>query len=385
MDERTNARFAIIVVAYNRPYETRRLIDSICYARYGDDNVDLIIDIDKGIKQEEIVEAIKNVNWNYGKFQIISRPERMGLRPHILECGKFTHQYDAIILLEDDLIVSPAFYEFAKAATEKYDSDNRIAQISLYTYSVNEFEARPFIPARSNSDVFAMQIVQSWGECWTKRMWEDFEKSDYYTATELPANPNLHKRVNSWGKNSWKKVFSNYISAHDLFVIYPYNSFTTNYSEAGEHCKRIVSDYQVCLEHEKRMYTLPELDACIRYDGFFERIFNPGEVTIDSLCIDIYGSKNGYEHKRYLASTKRLPYLVIKEYGLIRKPCEDNVRYKEPGKGIFIYDLTQKTDKLPEKNEEILINYDYGYFSWRRSFKHGLLGLRNSLREKMRR
>ncbi len=378
-------KFAIVIVAYNRPYETKRLLDSVCAADYYNDDVDLIVDIDKGMRQSEIKEVIQDICWTRGKYDIVMRPERMGLRAHIFACGGYTDSYDAVIVLEDDLIVAPSFYSFAKNACERYDSDHRISEISLYSYAVNEFEARPFLPAKNDSDVYAMQVVQSWGECWTKRMWEDFMRSQSYNKSDFPFNDNLHNRVNAWGKNSWKKVFANYLIESNTTVIYPYVSFTSNYSEAGEHCKHIVSDYQVTMqEGEKTEVCLPDLDDCIAYDQFFERIFKASASWNSEICLDLYGSKHRYDGYKLVASTKRLPFKVVNKFGLVRKPQEDNVIYSEPGEGIFLYDLAIHS-KLPADNEKFLIQYDFGYLSWRRSLKNAVFAIKEKITDKLKR
>ena len=45
---------AIVVVGYSRPLQTRRLLNSILLSDYGQDEVDLIISVDKGPLQAEV-------------------------------------------------------------------------------------------------------------------------------------------------------------------------------------------------------------------------------------------------------------------------------------------------------------------------------------------
>ena len=375
-------KFAIIVVAYNRPDETRRLVDSICRAEYDGDSVDLIVSIDKGKRQSEIENAVKSVTWCHGMYKILVHPERKGLRSHIFSCGSFTNIYDAVIVLEDDLVVSKSYYLFAKKASEYYNDDERVAQISLYSYAVNEFEARPFYPAHNDSDVYAMQVAQSWGECWTKRMWKRFQESTLYKLETFENNDNLHDRVNAWGKNSWKKVFSNYIVQSNTYVIYPYCSFTTNYSEAGEHCKHIVPDYHVVMmDSIKNSYRFLPLDECVTYDAFFERKFKNEILPYSDICIDIYGSKHKYDGFKYVATTKVLPYKIVATYGMILKPQENNVLCRESGNAIRVYDLGIH-DKMAKCNEEELLRFDYGYLPWKRSIKHGINGMITAIKSR---
>lgn len=377
-------RIAIIVVAYNRPEETYRLMNSICAAEYGSDIVDLIVDIDKGEKQDQIVAAINDILWTHGEYRIVTRQERMGLRPHVFACGSYTEKYDAVIVLEDDLIVAQSYYFFARKACERYKEDCRISQISLYSYAVNEFEARPFYPAKNDADVFAMQVVQSWGECWTKDMWNRFKASKYYFMDSIPDNPRLHDNINSW-KNSWKKVFFNYLVETDSWVIYPYCSLTSNYSNAGEHRNNEIPGFQVVIQSGLKMdYIMPDLEDCIQYDSFFERIICSGEYNHTECCLDLYGSKHYFGNAKFVASSKALPFRVLIEYGLTRKPHEENLVNKEPGKGILVYDLSQ-SDASPAIDKSIGVQYDLSYFSWKRALRFAYQGVKNAVYKRIRR
>lgn len=80
----------------------------------------------------------------------------------MLKCGEFTKEYDGLIVLEDDVFVAPSFYLYARACVEVY-SDDRIAGVSLYSFGVNYHNMLPFVPLRSESDVYLMQNAQSWG------------------------------------------------------------------------------------------------------------------------------------------------------------------------------------------------------------------------------
>lgn len=379
---------AVVVVAYSRPRETRRLIDSIVGGRFDGDTVDLILSIDKSTCQQEVCDACADVVWEHGEYKILMRPERMGLRPHILSCGELTEQYDGVIVLEDDLYVTPDFYRYAKAAMAYYGDDERVAQISLYAYGVNEFTSRPFYPAKTQHDVYAMQVTQSWGQCWSKKMWEAFKASQYYICPTITPRPQIPDNVNKWKETSWKKNFTNYIADSGKFVIYPYCSYTTNYTIAGEHCKADVSDYHVVMqEGEKNTFVFCPLEDCVKYDLFFER--KDMDVAIDlcqgkKVCIDLYGKKRYYEDADMLLSTSRLPYQVMGEYALAVKPHENNLKKPEPGKGIFLYDLKIKVDTLPADNRKHVVDFDIGCLHWKGTLRHGMRGALSAIKKRIK-
>ena len=369
---------AIVVVAYSRPKETRRLIESIIKGHFDGDNVDLIVSIDKSNCQKEVYDSCKDAEWLNGSYSVIMQEKRLGLRPHILKCGELTAKYDAIILLEDDLVVSPNFYRYTKNALDFYKNDDRIAQISLYSYAVNEFVSRPFSPEKNEYDVYAMRVTQSWGECWSRSMWNNFMASPYYRSSILDKRADLPSNVNNWKENSWKKNFTNYLADSGKYVIYPYYSFTTNYTIAGEHSKMEVPDYHVLMQmgdvHE---FKFCSLEDCIKYDLFFEREnlnLKIPELESKKYCLDLYGKKTEFGDADVLISTARKKYEVLGEYLLTRKPQEMNLVFPEYGVGIYVYNLKKETDKLPKTNKRNVIRYDVGFINWRSTLSHGIQG-----------
>ena len=110
------ADIAIVVVAYNRPHALNRLLSSIKQADYsGYSNIQLIISIDFSGNDDCFVLA-DSFEWEWGKKEIVRHPENLGLKKHILLCGDISEQHDGVIILEDDLFVSPAFYDYAQQA-----------------------------------------------------------------------------------------------------------------------------------------------------------------------------------------------------------------------------------------------------------------------------
>ena len=56
-------KVAVIAVGYNRPASMKRLLDSIIAAEYDGNELDLIISIDRGEKQAQIIDVAKSFEW----------------------------------------------------------------------------------------------------------------------------------------------------------------------------------------------------------------------------------------------------------------------------------------------------------------------------------
>lgn len=100
---------AIVTVAYNRVKSLSRLLNSLLCADI--DNAPLIISIDKS-NTNEVERYANDFIWPYGekKKKVITHKENLGLRKHILSIGQLLDYYDAVIVLEDDIIVAPGFF-----------------------------------------------------------------------------------------------------------------------------------------------------------------------------------------------------------------------------------------------------------------------------------
>jgi len=377
---------AIVAVGYNRVESMKMLVQSICEADYDGDTVDFVISVDKGKNQSEIVKAVETIEWKYGNKIIRAFPEKQGLRKHILQCGDLTEKYDAVVVLEDDLLVSKAFYKYVKNAIGFYDEDRRIGGISLYSYAANEFANKPFTPAYNGYDTFIMQVAQSWGQCWTQRMWQEFRMWEYSDCESLPEGIDVPACVYRWGATSWKKNYMAFLADQQKYFVYPYHSYTTNQTEIGTHNTFVTGDYQVILTKDQREWRFAPFDSAIQYDGYFERI--APELTDRSfvgkkVLFDLYGLRCRYEGADIVISHKRLPYCIISEIGLRYRPIEMNCFYLPQGKGLYVYDLHSPA-KAPVKsdNDYLMLEYFCINASWRVALQYAWFGFKRTVKRK---
>jgi len=285
-----NPTFAIVVPAYNRPHCLVRLLNSIAKANYTQ-SVDLIISVDDATTQFATVHEAKYFEWQFGNKHVIENAQHLGLKQHILQCGNIVNQYDAIILLEDDLMVSSSFFAYAYQAFTFYKDEDRVAGISLYNYHITESGFYPFYPKQDGSDVYFLQVASSWGQCWTKKQWTDFR-------TWLKENPELPEvgvipiYIKSWGINSWKKHFINYLILSDKYFVFPHFSLSTNFGDIGTNTDR-KGLFQTQLMEGERSFTFYRLaESKSIYDAWFEqKIFHFFSYNETNTTLDLYGEK----------------------------------------------------------------------------------------------
>lgn len=330
----------IVVVAYNRPDSLLRLLGSINRAKYPK-NVQLIISIDKSDTKE--VESIsKNFNWHHGKKEIILHKEHIGLKKHILFAGDLSVEFDGVIILEDDLYVSPCFYDYTCSAIEFYNNDCNIAGISLYSHSFNETAALPFTPLIDSSDVFFMQIPSSWGQCWTTHQWKQFRQwYELNMDKKITADTGIPPNVANWPKTSWKKYFLSYMVETNKFFLYPRFSLTTNFGEPGLHFPHKIHLVQVPLLSKNRPFAFKSLkNSFAIYDSFCEALpgiinhFQPHLKQYD-YSVDLYGVKTKHHIKSEYVLTCKQTTEPIYSFAMDLKPVESNIIYNIIGDDLF--------------------------------------------------
>lgn len=225
---------AIVVVGFNRPKSLSRLLNSLSLAEYSSDNIPLIVSIDHTDTESnaEVIEIAKSFEWEYGIKKVVQHTSNLGLEKHILECGDLTKEYGSIILLEDDLIVSPQFYNYAVQGIKFYDNKTDIAGLSLYAYEFEELGWYRFYPKQSGTNTYFMQWASSWGQAWSHEQWTGF--MDWYKDFSDFEGINIPSQVKGW-KNSWKKYFIAYLADQNKYFAFPYQSYTSMMDGLGTH------------------------------------------------------------------------------------------------------------------------------------------------------
>ena len=374
-------RSIIVLIGYNRPESLERLLQSVLAADFPeDDEIDLTVSLDHSNKENEIIECLKKYDWPHGEKKIRTQEKRMGLRSHVISCGELIADHDFLIMLEDDLVVAPGFYNYTRSAYAKYEAYENVIGISLYAPHTVLQNGRHFEPEYNGSDTYLCQMAQSWGQAWSKRMWTGFH--EWYMNNQTFAQP-LDMPDNAWGwdERSWLRYFMGYASSGENYLVYPYHSYSTNMNEVGENFAEKNSDCQTALSLKKQNFVMYDREQCVKYNAHLERkqdAYFDYSYNGEKVLMDLNGTYTKYGDYRYVVSTNRLDYRIIDSYGLNRRPQERNLIEKIPGNTIWLYDLSVKEKNTQKKNFVQVIRYDVKAISWTRLT---YLGLKEGLQE----
>lgn len=360
---------AIVVIAYNRSTSLERLLTSLSNANYSESNIPLIISIDFGEDNHEVLKLAQNFIWNFGSKKIIEHKENLGLRKHVIKCGDLSTVYHSIILLEDDLFVSPNFYSYTITALDFAKSNPFIAGISLYNHPTNVHTNEVFRPLDDGYDNYYFQFASSWGQAWTKEQWSQFKA--WYAENQI-VNPDnqIPKNVTNWSDKSWLKYFTIFLIKNNKYFLYPKVSLSTNFSDVGTHVGSDSTSYQTALsfaENYNAKFSTFEKSRSI-YDAFYEnmQLHKSLKVKVDDLCIDLYGYKPTTNRKFWLTSQIK-DFKILHAYGRSLKPIDANVIGNIKGSDIFLYDTSQQELNVYTNQNYRRISYSIGHLSIKNS------------------
>ena len=169
----------IAVFAFNRPAHVERLLRSLeCSPMLNDSPVRIYCDGPKLPEQEDsVIETRRIVAANTPPgAEIIERDENFGLaRSIITGVTELCAEHGRVIVLEDDLVLSPHALGFLNGALERYADVEKVMHVSAYMFPVKA----DLPPA------FFYREATCWGWATWARAWKHFEPDAGKLVTEI--------------------------------------------------------------------------------------------------------------------------------------------------------------------------------------------------------
>ena len=171
------SKIPVLIITFNRPEHTLKMLNALkiqqpplVYVFQDGPRVGNELDI---VKCQEVQNIIANViNWDchlIKKYSDINRGCREAIIYAISEVLKI---HESVIVIEDDIITSPAFYTYMVKALEFYKDRKTVYSISGHSHSPEKF----VIPSEYDYDVYVSPRLFNWG--WGT--WRDrWEKTDW--------------------------------------------------------------------------------------------------------------------------------------------------------------------------------------------------------------
>lgn len=160
----------IIVFTYNRLSHVKALIESLQQNELAKDS-QLFIFSDGGKKPEDIrkvseVRSFLHAIQGFHSVEINESETNRGLANSVIHgVTQVLQQYDKVIVLEDDLILSPYYLRFMNEALDVYEKDERVGTVNGHMLDLKGIK----------DETFFIHHIDSWGWGTWRRSWDLFE------------------------------------------------------------------------------------------------------------------------------------------------------------------------------------------------------------------
>ena len=247
----------ILLITFNRPEHTRRTIEALraqqprlVYVFQDGPRIGNVSDEENCVLVREVIE--KGIDWPcelHTSFSEVNRGCRDAIIYAITEVLKL---HESVIVVEDDIITSPAFYAYMCKALEYYKDRKTVFSISGHSHSPSKFE----VPADYDYDVFASPRLFNWGwgtwrDRWEQTDWsfsyyEEFMKHPYEKKAFCRGGDDLLPMLVDERKgrsSAWDIQFAFAHFANHAVSIVPCVSYTYNIGMdgSGTHCHSVAS------------------------------------------------------------------------------------------------------------------------------------------------
>jgi hypothetical protein len=255
--QRTAPDMTIVILSMDRFKSLERLISSLQNSNYENDTVNLVVRFDRPSKSidnhSEWMQQVKQVQdlllmqWSYGNTRIVISDENLGLGESWFRAWTPSSDTDRAVIFEDDLEVSPLWYQWLKRAHDAYAS----TRPDLAAFGLSHQELVPLKTSKRTTkefptdEPFLYALLGSHGFSPLAKVWTEFLEfvrctkhwGNISIATpELITSDWYHHMVPK--ESMWEQHFIFFTKQRDLYNIYQFprtKAFTAHWQEKGAH------------------------------------------------------------------------------------------------------------------------------------------------------
>lgn len=269
----------IAVFLYNRPDKSYSCLKSLSQNQgFNDSPLYIFIDGPKSNKDKSQIEGVKKIVADFefkNLKEVQASNSNKGLANSVFQgVDKILSLYDTVIVIEDDLILSPLFLNFMNKCLKKYNT-NDIYQVSGYVWGGS---------LKNTNHPFLIPNVNSWGWATWRSKWINFQLgkinnenlNDFDVKTIYDFNlknsynyfkilkKHIRGKVDSWAIQWYYFVFIN-----KGYTIYPPTSLLANNGMDGSGTHTLSSKFNDKLDKDVKI-TYPKN---LNFDGNIFELF----------------------------------------------------------------------------------------------------------------
>lgn len=272
----------VALFAYMRPDHLRQTVESLlANPEATRTRLNVFCDAPKRPEHAPGVEDVRryvDTICGFASISVTHRPSNFGLARSIIDgVSTLLAMNERVIVLEDDLLLSPHFLRYMNDALECYASDDIVASIHGYSYPTGEA-----LPA-----TFFLRGADCWGWATWHRAWRHFRPQGDVLLAELESRRLTHVfdfdgsypytrmlRDQIAGRNdSWAVRWHASCFLANMLTLYPGRSLVHNIGNdsSGTHCAsteefaQVVAETPVVIERLPLEASATARDAFIRF------------------------------------------------------------------------------------------------------------------------
>lgn len=237
----------IALFTYARPIHTERVIDSLLKnPEASSSELFIFCDAAKNPSHQSAVSEVRRIAHQasgFRKVAVIERERNLGLANSIISgVTQVLNNNQKIIVLEDDLVLSPLFLSFMNQGLVRYQDANDVASIHGYCYPLAHKPHKPFF----------LRGADCWGWATWARAWDQFNSDGKQLMRQLDSSGEMDlfdfrtkKQYSRMlqdqiaGKNdSWAIRWYASMFLAKKYTLYPAESYVANlgHDGSGSHC-----------------------------------------------------------------------------------------------------------------------------------------------------
>lgn len=227
LSDSPNPPIPILLIGFNRLEKLQERLEEL--AKIAPEIIYVSIDYESDNQVAEFTRSLEEIKSNWPKSSelfVDIKNKNLGLALHITsEITEVLKKHPALIIIEDDVIVSSEFINFARTSLSQIGFDSKYASVGGFSV-IPSYRFNPFMNYSRNSRYF-----YCWGWGTTRNIWDKYKL--VLESEKLESQLNRSKIWHQLGndqKNTWigrfRKVSSNPLKTWD--IQFQYMSFCEN-------------------------------------------------------------------------------------------------------------------------------------------------------------
>ena len=329
-------RYRIHVLTMDRPESLKRLLASMQAANYGQHAVAVVFLVDRPKpdageethrRWSETLSIARSFRLGPDVMhEVVEHERNQGLISQWIDPWPATDSDEVMIILEDDIQVSPVWFNYVTKITERYyrkgaesGGDPSLAGFSLQCQhtilgerpDLRYGQATPASLLTDREPLYRYQLPSTWGSVWFPHAWSAFLgwvqnlQLNRRRGTSRAATPCVPTLIsNSWWKQKpgsiWSVWIVRFAFEHGYYFLYtnlPDNSaLVINHREAGIHFggnkgpdSRLVRGTETDLIGKVNLNSLPDLASIPLFDLHFRRVSDGESLRWNSFVLSPHG------------------------------------------------------------------------------------------------